>query len=83
MDDLISRQTAIEAVRKYVLENVTMDADVLATELQFELEWCPSAEPQIVRCEDCKWLEDEHRCPDRGNIMMSGDFCSWGERRDE
>lgn len=48
MMDLISRQDVIDAVIKYC-----MDYDL--RDLLAELEVLPSAESEIIRCEDCKW----------------------------
>ena len=50
----------------------------------------PSAQPEIVRCGQCKYAEvadtqdnqDGYTCQfHRGSIWFSGSYCSWGERR--
>ena len=50
----------------------------------------PSAEPEIVRCGQCKYAEvaDEEDAQDgytcqfhRGSVWFSGSYCSWAERR--
>lgn len=50
----------------------------------------PSAEPEIIRCQDCKYAEvadredtqDGYTCRfHRGSIWFSGSYCSWAERR--
>lgn len=48
MDDLISRQAAIDAVRKEYggIKNANMDGDFLADEIEFILSKLPSAQPE-------------------------------------
>ena len=52
----------------------------------------PSAQPEIIRCKDCKYAEvadpedsqDGYSCQfHRGSIWFSGSYCSWAERREE
>lgn len=54
------------------------------------LEQIPSAQPEIIRCKDCKYAEvadpkdsqDGYTCQfHRGSIWFSGSYCSWAERR--
>ena len=56
------------------------------------IDMLPSAQPEIVRCKDCKYAEvadpedsqDGYTCQfHRGSIWFSGSFCSWAERREE
>lgn len=51
----------------------------------------PSAQPEIIRCKDCKYAEvadpedsqDGYTCQfHRGSIWFSGSYCSWAERRE-
>lgn len=84
MDDLISRKAAIEAIYEAFPEchNIGMAASAL--------EDVPPAQPEIVRCKDCKHsapngkygctvyhyrLYDTHE-------MTPNDFCSRGERKE-
>ena len=64
MSDLISRQDAIEALRKHEIElplYAPRETDVFWDDAIdcciTELEDLPSAESQIIRCKDCKWWE--------------------------
>lgn len=72
MDDLISRQAAIEHLKKRLYEtalnNVTEHPyyeDMADNRVSVWLEEVPSAQPEIIRCKDCKhnpkdtWFE----CP--------------------
>ena len=89
MSDLISRKAAIDAIRastsKYTgfmeMEMYTDDDAVEA------IEALPSAQPEIIRCRDCKcWRELPNGC--QGFCDMHStyptltDFCSWAERRE-
>lgn len=81
MNDLISRQAAIEAFR----DTVDLMPECYARDIIADL---PSAQPEIVRCKDCK-----HRTSYWGNcrlleekyhqsVLVGGDsFCSMAERR--
>ena len=98
MDDLISRQAAIEAVME------CYDNDELFEVYEEKLRELPPAQPErIVRCKDCKhwipydWMfsevwqskniadypEDEIGCNYCDMTMKANDFCSRGERRTE
>lgn len=57
---------------------------------QKELYALPSAQPEIIRCRECKYAEvadkedtqDGYICQfHRGSIWFSGSYCSWAERR--
>ena len=89
MNDLISRQAAIEAMGK-------------ATWAKERLAELPPAEPQIIRCKDCKhwipydwmfsevwqsknmadYLEDDIGCDCCDMAMKANDFCSRAEKRE-
>ena len=73
MDDLIDRQAAIDAL------GVFTQADALGHTPKQIVEALPPAQPEIVRCKDCR---NNHWC----NIQeaaMAGDnfFCGAAERR--
>ena len=86
MQDLISRKQAIDAVCKYCEyyynENVIQSIKEI-----------PSAQPEIIRCKDCKWYGrvDKRRfyrgmdCLQKhiDTIVPDRDFCSKAERRGE
>ena len=84
MDDLISRQAAIDAIRastsKYTgfmeMEMYTDDDAVEA------IEALPSAQPEIIRCKDCKWWYGRVTlCDKHGYLTNADDYCSRGEKR--
>lgn len=82
-DDLISRQAAIEAVRNIIPDNRSIG-------ICEELEQLPPAQPQIIRCKDCKnwdttWTNDfspnYHYCPMVDGSHKEDWFCADAERR--
>ena len=85
MGDLISRKAAIG--RKVLLEDWTGKEHyaVLVT----DIEQLPPAQPEIVRCKDCKFsenfIQDDNRekwCNHYGERKQLTDFCSYAERRE-
>ena len=79
MSDLIDRQAAIDVVRWWYKNIYGEDAEKWICE---SIENLPSAEPEIIRCKDCKWHEDDY-C---SNIDVFGfsneDFCSLAQRKE-
>ena len=95
MADLISRQAAIDAVRKlYILEpriNNDYAYDMALDQTDAVLKALPSADAvEVVRCKDCKhYVSRESVCKLHSNnyeppvSMDDDDYCSYGERKDE
>lgn len=91
MSDLISRQAAIRWVKTECnpYGNPTLDFESGKKVIE-HLEQMPSAQPEIIRCKDCRWGRET--C---GNIECFADinvppeyhgyewFCSNGERKGE
>ena len=84
MADLIDRQAAIKAIENlqdcYNGFSDTYDkACIIGV-----LEEVPSAQPEIVRCRECKH-HDGVRCFRWNSTIITGfdDFCSNGERRQD
>jgi len=87
MSDLISRQAAIEVVKRL------MGDSELSRTVQVGLHILPSAQPDIVRCKDCaNWVpgyitdHDDFIPPKCGKYQQmvghsSNDYCSYAERR--
>ena len=84
-DDLISRQLAINAIEKKAYRHTYLDQIIdIVSEL-------PSAQPDIIRCRDCKyWREHKYSKETKRYIPFCGfnaiytkadDFCSSVERR--
>ena len=81
MSDLISRQAAIDAVKKLSLGEP--DATRLAMRIGYYLERLTSAQPEIIRCQNCKFASGDSRiCMKFGHSPIGElDFCAWAERR--
>ena len=78
MDDLISRKAAIDAHYEYC--NKHPDAGFPVWSLKI-LEDLPSAQPEIVRCKECVYADENYHC-DYMTTWNYGDcFCSYGKRR--
>lgn len=79
MDDLISRQAAIDAFQH--------KWDGMALSVFDVINGLPSAQPEIIRCKDCKWWrrDSDHTCKEHSLVspMLANDFCSRGERKDD
>ena len=79
-DDLISRQDAIDAIRGEIeINGYSHVVDVL--------EQLPSAQPEITRCKDCRYYQDNNdgyphiNCKwDANETPDADDFCSGAER---
>jgi hypothetical protein len=84
MDDLISRQAAIEALHMRLMYRMGTDSNKKRLD-----EWInnlPSAQPEIVRCEYCKHRDPEDKKCDCGHDILwqlprrNDWFCADGER---
>ena len=81
MADLIDRQEAIRAFDDAGFCSHGYIVDVL--------EKLPSAQPEIIRCKDCKnsehWYRDKRRCflwAEDGIGVFDDGFCSYAERKE-
>lgn len=80
MDDLISRQMAIDEIKEiYEWHDYVTEERIIE-----HFKRMPSAQPEIVRCRECKY-HDGVRCFRWNSTIITGfdDFCSNGERRIE
>ena len=96
MDDLISRQAAIDALMAWEKDSFWDEECIKHRGEPYwvapsdVIEQLPSAPlPEIIRCKDCKWSDwytavDGHRycyCMETGNGgRTEDDFCSYAER---
>lgn len=89
MNDIICRQTAINML----CSKCTVDKPETCSTIQKGDNWCeevyilqrvPSAQPEIVRCKDCKYNVSSHKClhPESFFLVPDDDFyCGYAERR--
>ena len=95
MDDLISRQAAIDAADRADYTGLAIeDVKKVTDEVVKELKQLPPVQPEIIRCKDCKWYElPSHKIYEncvrwmkRNGILLPikpDDFCSRAERRED
>ena len=89
LNDTISRQAAIEHLKKRLYEtalnNVTEHPyyeDMADNRVSVWLEEVPSAQPEIIHCKDCKWKQGAE-CVRFADVRpFPDDFCSRAERRE-
>ena len=92
MDDLISRQAAIDALAKFVpyaiCDESTESYTNGLTDAYYLILQLPSAQPEIIRCKDCRYYQDNNdgyphiNCKwDANETPDADDFCSGAERR--
>ena len=74
--DLIERQAAIDAMKD------TFKGTMVGTRVAVDaINRLPSAEPEIIRCKDCKWKQGSE-CVRFADVRpFPDDFCSRAERR--
>lgn len=78
MKDTIYRQAAIDCVNRAVTKEAA----------RWAIQELPSAEPEIIRCKDCKnsehWYRDKLRCflwHKTGIDVFEDGYCNYAERR--
>ena len=97
MSDLIERQAAIDAIGEYDFEFpeymerfVTELRDAMKADLKHDIEALPSAQPEIIRCRECRYMHEDTIFGQCWCNRTSGcskvnkdDFCSRAERKEE
>ena len=87
MDDLISRQAAIDALERQ--KDKTAKGEIGSfynTIIQHDIDVIvelPPAQPEIIYCRDCKWADEYNHCAKVTWWNNKDDFCSKAERREE
>ena len=86
--ELIDRQAAIDAIDEYMVgKNCATDGTMMASLInELVIKRLPSAQPDIVRCKDCKYWKRSSCCEGYcGEIDMEGfdedHYCGFAERR--
>ena len=70
--------------RKATLDWLKNEWNGMITSLFDGIKALPSAQPEIVRCKDCKWFHDigcAIRIVDDSDEPSENDYCSFAERR--
>ena len=91
MSDTISRQAAIDALDGKIEITGRTNAEAVKGYVRLvkdRLERLPSAQPEIIRCKDCRYYQDNNdgyphiNCKwDANETPDADDFCSGAERR--
>lgn len=84
--DCISRQAAIDALDGEITVTGRANAEAVrgyARLVADRLKRLPSAQPEIIRCRNCKFASGDSRiCMKFGHSPIGElDFCAWAERR--
>ena len=91
MSDSIYRQDAIDALDKR-FDIIPMEQTTEILLLRKDLRELPSAQPEIIRCKDCKHYffadnripqEQRYSCALDGDRWKPDSFCSFAERKTE
>ena len=79
-DELISKKAAIDAHCE-LCEDKGFCGDICPDVEVFRL--IPSAQPELIRCKDCKYADDDGVCQNSVGLAIQDDddFCSRAERR--
>ena len=95
---LIDADAALEAIRTLQTYKLFSGDDMILidkAQVQTELMMLPSAQPEIIRCKDCKYWKDsdgvyrrgfdaESKCPLNLKEVYEGTFyCGMAERRED
>ena len=80
--DCISRQAAIDALHMHLMYRMGTDSN--KKRLDDWINSLPSAQPEIIRCRNCKFASGDSRiCMKFGHSPIGElDFCSFAERRE-
>lgn len=76
---LIDADEAFRVLSAYYHHRTEGQADALRD----ALDRVPEA---VVRCGECRWIyyrDDAIVCVNRGEVMQTDDYCSYGERRND
>ena len=87
MNDLISRQAAIDAIDRLDIPEDMCVFEILS-HIELEIGNLPSAQPEIIRCKDCRyyrWASDmcDYPYATAQNVVHEDDYCSRAERKEE
>ena len=90
MSDLISRQQALNVIKRmraYIGHNMERAVGAAFIEILDDvgkdIGRLPSAQPDIIRCRNCKFASGDSRICMKFDHSPIGelDFCAWAERR--
>ena len=93
MSDLIDRQAAIDALRVAYWDDNIQSAkddpcivDAMTDWAIRQVKALPPAQPEIIRCKDCKYNATSKKCLNPNSFFLvpaDDDFCSYAERGED
>lgn len=90
MDDLISRQAALDAIHCDITITGRKNAEIVCEAIASfvdNIKAMPAAQPKIVHCKDCKWWDKQDflqgRCALLGIRPTGGWFCANADMKGE
>jgi len=85
MADLIDRQAAFDEILSLHRNEEELLSDMIYNMVVHQayekIDALPSAEPEIVRCKDCKYYNPIGVCIEMSSAVCEDSFCCWAERR--
>ena len=85
MDDLISRQALLDKFEPWLKVKDYNDGELnMLKAILYEIRFMPPAQPEIIRCRECKFASGDSRICMKFDHSPIGelDFCSFAERRE-
>ena len=85
MDDYISRQALLDKFEPWLKVKDYNDGELnMLKAILYEIRFMRSAQPEIIRCRNCKFASGDSRiCMKFGHSPIGElDFCSFAERRE-
>jgi hypothetical protein len=81
--DLISRQAILDKFEPWLKVKDYNDGELnMLKAILYEIRFMRSAQPEIIRCKDCKKYDmHDHRCKHWNHGVVVMDWCSKAERR--
>jgi hypothetical protein len=87
MNDLIERSAVIDLIDKYTQDMSTdywtANYGIPSGVFEDEIMELPSAQPEVIRCKDCKHWDGVDTCDVIDAPVWDNDFCSMAERRSD
>ena len=86
-EDTVSRQRLLSDLKELVAawkKYPVMAEQIKGVEAAIGyVEAIPSAQPEIIRCKDCRFNDGVAYCEMHYRDVKGNDFCSWAERRQD
>lgn len=81
MSDYISRQAVLDKAYELDLSDTGNDIRVWVVDVA-EVKKLPTAQPEVIRCKDCKWKQGSECVRFADARPFPDDYCSRAERKE-